>query len=236
MFSTRSLATHFCFRDCGLQNNVRLSLHLLWNVTLGVRNETNRISFKPYPCCRCTHPVIDAALALSSRSDYGDPAQIESVTIRLPPHSFGQIGRPFVIRDEPTVDAQFSAAYASAIGLSGDRPQLTDFRADTIVRRRDRRSIASLVVCKPFMPESSGVTPVEMTVRMKDGRAYEERVDHASGSPERQMSADELFEKFVDCAGNSSIQIGARGAADIFEKLSLTTDVYDMRYLLSLLV
>ena len=33
MFSTRSLATHFCFRDCGLQNNVRLSLHLLWNVT-----------------------------------------------------------------------------------------------------------------------------------------------------------------------------------------------------------
>jgi len=34
---------------------------------IGTAFETANVSIKPYPCCRCTHPVIDAVLSLSDR-------------------------------------------------------------------------------------------------------------------------------------------------------------------------
>jgi 2-methylcitrate dehydratase PrpD len=40
-------------------------------------------------------------------------------------------------------------------------------------------------------------------VRINDGRTDRIRVDHAPGSPSRELTWDDLREKFIDCARHS---------------------------------
>ena len=43
----------------------------------------------------------------------------------------------------------------------------------------------------------------ELKVRLKDGRTDTIRVDRAPGSPARELTWDEVNEKFIDCARHS---------------------------------
>ena len=202
---------------------------------LGVVNETNSISIKPYPCCRCTHPVIDAALAISSGDAAPTPEAIESAIVRLPPHSHGQIGRPFEIRNNPTVDAQFSAAYTAALALTGIRPGLGDFNASSITGKKHLVKLAAKVRSEQFSPDSAGVTPVELEVRLSDGTVLQERVDHATGSPERRMSDWEMHTKIIDCAHHAAWELSSEEIDEITTVLKSVDTITDMRSILSLI-
>lgn len=85
---------------------------------LGRRHEIERLSFKPYPSCRFTHPAISAALEL--RAKLGAALKdIEKVDVIAGPQAHDVVGRDLPRRRKPAtrVDAQFSNYWTVAVAL-----------------------------------------------------------------------------------------------------------------------
>lgn len=169
---------------------------------IGTRFETANVSIKPYPCCRCSHPVIDAALLLKSEHEI-QWQDIEQGSIYLPPQSMGQIGNPFALRDNPTVDAQFSAQYTAALAFKKGWPRIDDFRAEQILQRTDVADLAGRFKTVEFEKDQSSVVPMEMAVTLKDGRQVRTRITAVKGSRDNPLTRSELEAKFSDCLDQS---------------------------------
>ena len=85
---------------------------------LGDVFETARLSIKPYPSCRLTHPAVSAAVQL--RAQLGDRlSAVEAVTIRMGRQAHDVVGRTVAFRLRPTrwLDAQFSVFWTVAVAL-----------------------------------------------------------------------------------------------------------------------
>jgi 2-methylcitrate dehydratase PrpD len=83
---------------------------------LGSEFETERLSFKPYPTCRLTHPAASAALRL--RTQLGSLAQeVTALELEIGPQAWDVVGRPEPTRifPEAKVTAQFSAYWTVAV-------------------------------------------------------------------------------------------------------------------------
>lgn len=167
---------------------------------LGQSWETLRVSLKPYPSCRCTHPVIDAALALR-QGEALDPAEIVSGHIALPPVSMGQIGQPFQLRDNPTVDAQFSAQFTAALALLEGRPRLDHFTAQAVRQASLVQALAARLTTSVHCPDTRGLVPIDLSLTLRDGRTLTHRIEEPLGSPANPLSADAARFKFRDCLG-----------------------------------
>lgn len=169
---------------------------------IGISFETANVSIKPYPCCRCSHPVIDAALSLKSR--HGIRWQdIDEGTIYLPPQSMGQIGNPFAIRNNPTVDAQFSAQYTAALAFFKGWPRMDDFTSERILNQESIFELASRFMVIEFEKDKSSVIPVEMEIILKNGSRFQIRIDEPKGSRNNSLTKKELEYKFFDCLDHS---------------------------------
>ncbi|MCK4983509.1 MAG: MmgE/PrpD family protein [Victivallaceae bacterium] len=168
---------------------------------LGSSFETSNISIKPYPSCRCTHAVIDAALKIKKEHEF-KVSDIVSGEISLPPVSMGQIGNLFKIRKNPTVDAQFSAQYTAALSFIKGEPALNDFEPEVISSADNVISLASLFKTVEFRHDSREMTPIEMKIKLKDARILEAGITNALGSPTNPLSQEDLLFKFNDCLDN----------------------------------
>ncbi len=82
---------------------------------LGTEWEFDRLSIKPYPSCRFTHPAISAALELHAKLG-GDVAKIERVELIIGPQELDVVGRDSAEKRTPQtrVNAQFSVYWCVA--------------------------------------------------------------------------------------------------------------------------
>ncbi|MCF8105785.1 MAG: MmgE/PrpD family protein [Desulfohalobiaceae bacterium] len=200
---------------------------------LGTFFETINVSIKPYPCCRCTHPVIDAALELRDKSGF-DWKAIKSGTIFLVPQSMGQIGKPFQVRDNPTVDAQFSAQYTAALTFIKGRPQLEDFTRQQVVSRHDVMDLASRFDCVEFEKDQTGLVPVEMDVRLENGQRMHIRITEPKGSRNNPLTPEELQAKFNNCLDNGIKNYSKEIRSRILEGHDRILELEDMTELINL--
>lgn len=85
---------------------------------LGSRWEFDRLSFKPYPTCRLTHPAISAALEMHALLG-ADARRIERVELLIGPQAHDVVGRDSPERRSPRipVNAQFSIYWCVASAL-----------------------------------------------------------------------------------------------------------------------
>jgi 2-methylcitrate dehydratase PrpD len=197
---------------------------------IGIFFETSNVSIKPYPCCRCSHPVIDAALSLKKEHDISWQ-DIENGTIYLPPPSMGQIGNKFTIRDNPTVDAQFSAQYTAALAFISGWPKMDDFTKERIFSQKPIVKLASRFEVVEFEKDNSGLTPVDMTIALKNGKTFQTRIDKPKGSKSNPLSQEELLLKFSDCLDHSikTYSENDRGKIlDSIDGLLLLDDINDL--------
>lgn len=200
--------------------------------SLGLQWETDNISIKPYPSCRCTHPVIDGALKI--RNDQGiSTDRIQSGTIMLPPASMGQIGNPFTIRGNPTVDAQFSAQYTAALAFVNGGVTLKDFEPDRIIREKKITGLAGRFVTREFSRDSSTIVPVEMRVELKNGKSISCRIEHPLGSPENPISEEQLTGKLKDNLNYSAISEDKEKAEQVISILRSAAEAEDMAEIFS---
>ena len=183
-----------------LYANSNIDIECITN-NLGTNFETSNISIKPYPSCRCTHAVIDAALEIKREHKF-DVSDIVSGEIYLPPASMAQVGKVFKIRKNPTVDAQFSAQYTTALCFIKGKPMLKDFEPEVIASSDSAIALASLFKTIEFRHDTREMTPVEMKITLKDGRVLEAGVANALGSPGKPLSQEDFLFKFNDCLDN----------------------------------
>ncbi len=171
---------------------------------LGSFEETMNISIKPYPSCRCTHAVVDAVMDIKKQQmiSWQD---IEGGEIFLPPNSMAQIGQPFSIRGNPTVDAQFSAQYVAALTFIHGTPRIADFHTDSVISRKDIIRLASLFTPIEFERNTVEIGLAELTISMKNGQQLHSRIENPKGSPKNPLCIEEQEMKFMDCLDNSGI-------------------------------
>lgn len=205
-------------------------------ISEGIGNffETVNVSIKPYPCCRCTHPVIDAALTLKKEHNI-DWQKIREGTIYLPPQSMGQIGSNFTIRDNPTVDAQFSAQYTAALAFINGWPKMEDFTKETVLSRKDVTQLASKFKVIEFEKDQSSLVPIELNVSYGTDKKVNIRISDPKGSKNNPLNPEDLVFKFNNCLDNSVKEYSAKDRKKILKVVDDFADLEDINEFIKLL-
>ncbi len=162
-------------------------------------------SIKPWPCCRHTHPAIQASLALH-RDLAGQWQKIASIELETYQAAINLCDRAQV---DDIYGAKFSLQHCIATALESGNITLNSFDADA--RTRSAVLVSKISVkCAPgydaLYPENWG-SAVKLT--LSDGRILTRQTSNAPGDPEMALSEAELLAKaemLLDFSGISAPQ------------------------------
>jgi 2-methylcitrate dehydratase PrpD len=165
----------------------------------GDRWESADISMKPYPCCRCSHSTIQVAIELRKRGIR--PSDVKSATISLGKINHRAVGGTYdpARAANPSVHAQFNAAFSFAAALSVGSIDIPTFEAPTIFKT-DLVELARRIKTQndPEISENA-VADVLVVVDLTDGTQTKIRRTTVKGSPQEPMTGEEIREKFTRC-------------------------------------
>ena len=197
----------------------------------------DELSIKPYPSCKATHTPIYAALNLM-KEERIESEHIEEVEVFVSKGCYQTAGRPFEIRTDPQVDAQFSIPYTVATAILMGKVGLQDFTEAAI---KDPRRIALAkkvrVSIDPALQEpSTNVVNLESRLIIKgQGKNYSCRASVSKGHPECPMSPEEIFTKFENCLRFGKNDFSPRRIRQAFDTMKDLEEVEDVRTLPALL-
>lgn len=164
-----------------------------------------RLTFKPWPSCRGTHPFIEMALDLRARHAI-DASQIASIDIANDDVQ-QMLVEPLARKAAPQtlIDAKFSVPFCVGLAFAKGRVDLDSFTGDTLhdadVLDVSAKVAAHLAEGQEWQRGSGGA----LRVRMSDGREFDADVDNARGCPARPLSEADLVAKFIDCADRAKV-------------------------------
>ncbi len=157
------------------------------------------VTVKKYPCCMLTHRALDAIFQLIEENDIKHE-QVAGVIVGIPKNIF-----PLRLDANTGFEGKFSLHYLMAAALVDRKVNLDTF-TDEMVQRPVIRDVMSKVELqvREDVPIYSGSTLPNragnpITVRLKDGRVYENQVDDPRGAPEAPLTIEELSDKYRDC-------------------------------------
>jgi 2-methylcitrate dehydratase PrpD len=161
------------------------------------------ISFKLYPCCAGAHVAIDCALEIAARHS---PTEMEIDTIDLLVHQ-GLKAVLIYPRPETVNEAKFSLQYSVCRALldreMGPDQFLQGKVGDPLIRSLiGRVNIEYYDAAFTADDLNTSRFPVEMRVRLKNGKVLASRVEHARGTVRNPISWADLEKKFRQCASN----------------------------------
>jgi 2-methylcitrate dehydratase PrpD len=168
---------------------------------LGTTFLVDKVSIKPYPCCKFSHNAITAAIDIAERFVLSD-VDIESVEVEVPSREyFNTVCAPVEEKQSPSsmVEAQFSLPYAVAVSILKGRPRLADF-SQAGLADPEVRSLAKRVF--PVLSEErseSRPAPATVTVNLRNDR--EPVSSHARVSPghaSQPLGWDLVVDKFEE--------------------------------------
>lgn len=163
---------------------------------LGERFEIDRLSFKPYPTCRLTHPAISAALRL--RAELGeDLGRVERVELLIGPQAHDVVGRASPERLVPAtrVAAQFSAQWAVAAALVHGEVTPRQLLEEVPPSDRVRACIARIECNADTQAAGRDVGGCTLRAHGPFG-LHQVREKHARGHPDNPLTDAELLAKF----------------------------------------
>ena len=151
--------------------------------------QLRRTSMKPWPCCRHTHPVIDAALELHLATGSQSPLSTRILTY--------QAALDVCDQSYPDTDytAKFSLQHCANVALSDGRVDFDSF--DDV--QRARFAAASLNTTVTASPEFNDAYPrrwgAEVSVTLPSGEVISAVRRDCKGDPESPLSWREITEK-----------------------------------------
>jgi len=156
---------------------------------LGERWELRQAAFKAYACGIVQHPLLDGVVSL--RDEYRlAPEDVEAIEARVNP----AVGMATGKREPRTgLDGKFSVYHSAAIALidGGAGPeQYTDARVNDPVVQRLRGRVS--IDVDPAVRKDE----VHLRILLRDGRALERHVEHATGTAKNPLTDRQLKRKF----------------------------------------
>lgn len=151
--------------------------------------ELTRTSIKPWPCCRHTHPTIDAAIELSGRLAGRPIARVEVGAYRA---ALDVCDRP-----DPTeaYGAKFSLQHCAAAALLDGRIEQASFGDAKRAEAAPLRARVALRVAPAIDSAYPDAWGTELRVETVDGQVFEASRKHCKGDPENPVSEADLVEK-----------------------------------------
>jgi 2-methylcitrate dehydratase PrpD len=184
-------------------------------------------TFKPYPCCRANHGLIDCALEIMKQNNI-KADDIREAIIYMP--SFGLnnfCGQPWEIREFPHGNAIFSYRFTIATALLKKSVKPEHFTAEAIHNPETNAFINRIKLM-----EGKGTS---LNVIMKDGREYKAESKIAKGEiPGNPMLKEELMAKFWDNVefANKHTRDNAERLLGLIEKIEDLDNVNEIIQLL----
>jgi 2-methylcitrate dehydratase PrpD len=204
---------------------------------LGKRFESENTSIKPYPCCRGTHPTIDATLALVSENDI-PPGDVEGIKIWAGRGTLDLLALPLEVKAKPRnyVDSQFSLVWGCATAIVKKRVTLSSY-TETAIKDKAVLDVAAKVQVE-YDPkfDTGGLEPMYIEITMKNGKVYKKLMETATGSPEKPATFEEVVSKFHGCIEFSARPMPKENAEKVIEMVGGLEKVGDIRELIKLLV
>jgi 2-methylcitrate dehydratase PrpD len=164
-------------------------------------------AFKPYPCCRFLHQVIDGVLDMVKQNQLM-PGDIKEVRIRTFQVGIDTLMKPEERRYRPKtiVDAQFSIPFVVGAAVVRKKISLSEFTEESI-RDPGILEIASRVKGEEDPEYTKGYPakfPTSIEMELKNGTSLRCYVDIPSGDPEKREYVEnpsrfngEIVEKFL---------------------------------------
>lgn len=146
-------------------------------------------SIKPWPCCRHTHPTIDAALELATK--LGNRA-VESIQVNTYAAALDVCDRPLPTSE---YEAKFSLQHCVAAALRDGRVDFASFDAPARDRLADIRALAQPMVTEPFASAYPVAWGSRVSVRLDDGAEISAERRHAFGDPENPLDDGAMRDK-----------------------------------------
>jgi len=164
----------------------------------------SRLSFKPYPCCKCIHPALDAILHLVKTAGIARQtvAELRIGTNRL---SRDFVAEPRAVRWAPRtgVEARFSLPYVAAVAVANGAVHLEDFAPEALDQAAVKRILAVTEVTVDEAIERvaghAANAPASIVIRLSDGRSLSHRVDKPKGHPDNPAGFSDGVDKLRAC-------------------------------------
>ena len=158
--------------------------------------ELTRTSIKPWPCCRHTHPTIDAAISL--HHSIGNRS-VSDVSVHTYKAAVDVCDRP---SPNDPYSAKFSLQHCVAVALADGRVSQSSFDDSSRARMAELRPKVTVQTSPEVdvgYPKAWG-TAIE--VRLSDGQVLQASREHCKGDPENPVTLTEMNEKalslFID--------------------------------------
>ncbi len=184
------------------------------------------LALKPFPACGGTHTAIEAAMQIAKELE-GE--EIHQVVVGVNKMAPGVL----IYHDPQTpLEGKFSLEFCVAAALVKREVNRATFSekvlADPVIRQMMKKIRVQVDERVRDNPEHGSVVKVTCV----SGRNVERLVPFAKGKPERWMSRDELFEKFLDCTQD----VLDRGTAErLFKSLQSIEKVRSIEEIISVL-
>lgn len=158
-------------------------------------------SLKPYPCCRLSHPYVEASLVLARKVCASD---VRKIVVSVNP-SASKLCHPADGRRKPSTlqDAKYSIPFMIAFSLVHGRVDLANLCEDSI-RDAEVLRIAELIDIIEDFPDRPGLPRADIKV--------ETRTEEIHICNEPNLSVDEglAMKKFLVCCEVAEIKDGKR--------------------------
>lgn len=154
---------------------------------------------KCYPSCAGAHRALDGLLELQEKHGF-EAEDVEAIHTLV---GWGNASSLLYPDPQQEMEARFSMQYCIAAALLGHGLRLSDFVLSAIHRPEARRLFPRITMTTHSRDDAEAPAerkPAEITIRLKDGRVLQSKIQHARGTMFRPFSDAELEEKFRDCA------------------------------------
>lgn len=168
---------------------------------LGEAFRGDEVSFKPYPCGRPLHALLDTAIRMRAELGIARGEEVTTAKITLDPAIYREQfeGGPHRTRPTQIVEAQFALPFLVAIALLRGRVAIED------LSRLDDPEVLTLAarIVGRAATDQRPRDWAHLSVRHCNGREVERETDGPLGSPRRPLSDGQIEVKFRDCAANA---------------------------------
>lgn len=201
---------------------------------LGERYELANTVFKKWPSSGSTLASTQAALEFVAEGV--GPDDVEKIAITVAPQTFRMGGHPFVIGENPTVNAQFNIRYCVANAFLRKSSRLQHFEPDLVTDPRLMAFTKRVHTQADAAFERRGMLAMDMELTTRDGRVLRKTVDVPAGVPPNPLSEAEHMERFWECVAFAEQPWPRADVEEIISLVGKLETLEDVRVLIPLLL